>query len=40
LVAASALAGWLAYLVIAVLASLKAARSLVGISFEPGLADR
>jgi hypothetical protein len=40
LVMASALAGWLAYLVMAVLASLKAARSLVGISFEPGLVDR
>jgi hypothetical protein len=34
LLAASALAGWLAYLVMAVLASLQAARSLVGISFD------
>jgi hypothetical protein len=40
LIVASALVGWLAYLVMAVLASLKAARSLVGISFEPGLTDR
>lgn len=40
LVIASALAGWLAYLVMAVLASLKAARSLVGISFEPKLIGR
>ncbi len=40
LVIASAFAGWLAYLVMAVLASLKAARSLVGISFDPKLIGR
>jgi hypothetical protein len=38
--AASARAGWLAYLVMAVLASLQQARSLVGISFERGATDR
>jgi hypothetical protein len=40
LVVASVLVGWLAYLVMAVMASLKAARSLAGVSFEPGLTDR
>jgi hypothetical protein len=40
LLAASALVGWLVYLVMAVLASLQAARSLVGISFDRGATDR
>jgi hypothetical protein len=36
LVAVSALGAWLAYLVISVMAMLRAARSLTGIGFDPG----
>jgi hypothetical protein len=40
LLAGSALVGWLAYLVMTVMASLQAARGLVDISFERGANDR